>query len=63
MADGFAPFNIKWDLEDLEKLVVDIVDDDDDGTVDLREFTEAITPKSVDFIHGGKGSMAHLKIE
>lgn len=29
-ADGFAQFNIGFDLDDLERLTVDIVDDDDD---------------------------------
>lgn len=28
--DGFAQFNIGYDVKDLERLVVDIVDDDDD---------------------------------
>lgn len=64
IADGFAPFNINYlDLESLETLVVEIVDDDNDGTVDLREFTEAVTPKSGDYAHGGKGNMAHLNVE
>lgn len=36
--EGFAKYNIHFNTEDLERLVVDIVDDDDDGTVDLREF-------------------------
>lgn len=41
----------------------ELVDDDDDGTIDLREWTEALTPKSGDFRSAGKGSMAHLTVE
>jgi hypothetical protein len=44
-------------------LVEDIVDDDDDGTVDLREFTEAVTPRAAEFKSGGKGSMAMLSLQ
>jgi Ca2+-binding EF-hand superfamily protein len=61
--DGFAKFNIELNLDDLERLVVDIVDDDDDLTVDLREFTEAITPSASDFTHAGHGAMHHLSVE
>lgn len=63
LEDGFAKFNITFNYEDLERLVVDIADDDDDGTIDLREFTALVTPRSVEYRTGGKGSMAHLTLE
>jgi len=36
--EGFARFNITLDPKDAELLVASIGDDDDDGTIDLREF-------------------------
>lgn len=63
LEDGFAKFNITFNYEDLERLVVEIADDDDDGTVDLREFTALVTPRSVEFKTAGKGSMGHLTLE
>ena len=63
LQEGFEQFNIHPNLDDLNRLVVDIVDDDDDGTVDLREFSEAVTPRAADFKHAGKGSMTYLSAE
>ena len=63
IAAGLAQFNIEISLDDLDLLVLELVDDDDDGTVDLREFTEALTPKSPDFRSAGKGSMGHLPVD
>lgn len=56
-------FDIKFTEGDLERLVIDIVDGDNDGTIDLREFTEALTPHSPEFKHGGRGSVHHLSLE
>jgi len=61
--EGFAKFNITCNSRDLELLVVNIDDEDDDGTIDLREFVSLITPRSSEFKNGGKGSMAHLPLE
>lgn len=63
IASGLEAFNIEISLDDLDLLVNELVDDDDDGTIDMREFTEALTPKSADFRGAGKGSMGHLNVE
>lgn len=61
--EGFAKFNIQFVLEDLERLVIHVVDDENNGTVDLREFTQAVTPLSAEFKHSGKASSSHLSLE
>jgi len=60
--EGFSKFGFVPKI-DLERLVVEIVDDDDDGTVDLREFSEALTPRAAEFKQSGKGSMTYLTPE
>jgi hypothetical protein len=63
LEEGFAKFNITFNLEDLERLVVNIGDDDEDGTIDMREFVQLVTPRSSEYKTGGKGSMGHLPLE
>jgi hypothetical protein len=40
-----------------------VLDDDEDGTVELREYTTMLTPAGPDFKYAGKGSATHLTVE
>lgn len=60
--DGFAKYNITFASDNLHRFI-NVLDEDDDGKIELREYTTMLTPASSDFKYAGKGSAAHLSVE
>lgn len=60
--EGFAKYNITFAADNLQRFI-DVLDEENDGLVDLREYTTMLTPASPDFKYAGKGSAVHLSVE